>query len=95
MTNDSAPPVVFCPYCGIAAVRVVKLVPRCANCRAVFFVQYSRHMRRASVKAAAAMDAPAWCCEEGQALGLEVCDGCAETSAAYSAAMGPRETVSA
>lgn len=30
-----------------------------------------------------------WCCERGEALGQQVCEECAEISAAYSAAMGP------
>lgn len=31
----------------------------------------------------------AWCCEKGEAAGRRVCTECAETSLAYSAAMGP------
>ena len=31
----------------------------------------------------------AWCCEQGQAAGVPVCNACAEVSAGYSAAMAP------
>jgi len=30
-----------------------------------------------------------WCCDRGEALGVQVCAECAEFSAAYSAAMRP------
>lgn len=33
--------------------------------------------------------AECWCCPTGEALGMRVCDECAETSQAYSAAMAP------
>ena len=34
-------------------------------------------------------DIEGWCCERGQQQGVQVCDECAEISAAYSAAMRP------
>lgn len=34
------------------------------------------------------MQPPAWCCERGESLGISICNECAETSAAYSSAMG-------
>lgn len=30
-----------------------------------------------------------WCCAEGERLGVPICPTCSETTAAYSAAMGP------
>ena len=30
-----------------------------------------------------------WCCQTGEALGMRVCDECAEASRGYSAAMAP------
>lgn len=35
-----------------------------------------------------------WCCEQGENLGVPVCDECAETSAAYSADMRHEEVTS-
>lgn len=35
--------VAYCPFCGSDAVTHVKTVPRCTACRAVFFVDFSRH----------------------------------------------------
>ena len=34
-----------------------------------------------------AREVTSWCCERGEALGVQVCPECAEISAAYSAAM--------
>lgn len=34
------------------------------------------------------MQPPGWCCERGESLGISICNECAETSAAYSSAMG-------
>ena len=38
-----------------------------------------------------ALLAAAWCCEEGQRLGVKVCPACAATGAAYTAAMSPEQ----
>lgn len=35
-----------------------------------------------------------WCCERGEASGVQVCEDCAEASAGYSAAMQPERTTS-
>lgn len=35
-----------------------------------------------------------WCCPKGRAAGVEVCKECAETSAAYQAAMGTSDRLS-
>lgn len=41
-----APKPIFCPFCGTPGVRLKGGVPRCEYCRAVFFVDFSRYMRR-------------------------------------------------
>lgn len=41
----SPPQVIFCPYCGSKLLKFVKNVPRCLDCRAVFFIQFSRMVR--------------------------------------------------
>jgi hypothetical protein len=47
MSNPTErPELSFCPYCGAQAIKVQRLVPRCMKCRAVFFVQFSRYLRR-------------------------------------------------
>jgi hypothetical protein len=41
------PKPIFCPFCGAHAVRFARgAPPRCDDCRAVFFVDFSRYMRR-------------------------------------------------
>ena len=45
------PAVTYCPYCGSSSVREVKNVPRCDKCRAVFFVNFSRYVRRSPLRA--------------------------------------------
>ena len=45
------PDVTHCPYCGSFRVRLVKGVPRCDSCLAVFFVQFSRYTRRSPLRA--------------------------------------------
>ena len=36
----------YCPYCGSANVKLIVKVPRCLDCRAVFFLSFSRYARR-------------------------------------------------
>lgn len=59
MSEDKPPPIKFCPYCGsdhvvfLANGREVKEhfgVPRCRDCRAVFFVTFSRICRKSPNK---------------------------------------------
>lgn len=40
------PTLLFCPFCGRNTVVPRNGVPRCLSCRAVFFVQFSRYMRK-------------------------------------------------
>ncbi len=40
------PKPIFCPFCGAHGVKFERGVPRCDDCRAVFFVDFSRYMRR-------------------------------------------------
>ena len=49
--REVRPVVVHCPYCGSRDMRHVKGVPRCNSCRAVFFVQFSRYVRRSPLRA--------------------------------------------
>ena len=42
------PLVMYCPYCGSNSVKHVSGVPRCAECRAAFFVDFSRYVRRSA-----------------------------------------------
>lgn len=48
--NEPRPSIKFCPYCGAKWIAYNKTVPRCGECRAVFFVQFSRYMRKAVKK---------------------------------------------
>lgn len=36
----------FCPYCGSDKIKFVRKVPRCTICRSVFFVSFSRTVRK-------------------------------------------------
>ena len=41
------PPVLkFCPYCGSGLLKFIKGVPRCMGCRSVFFLRFSRTVRK-------------------------------------------------
>lgn len=35
-----------CPFCGSKNLKFVNKVPRCVSCRAVFFVSFSRYVRK-------------------------------------------------
>ena len=45
-TTDQPPPARYCPYCGGKSLKHVGGVPRCTDCRAVFFLSFSRIARR-------------------------------------------------
>jgi transposase-like protein len=36
----------YCPFCGSMNIKKEQDVPRCIDCRAVFFVEFSRFMRK-------------------------------------------------
>ena len=44
------PPVRFCPYCGEGSIRFYGRVPRCTECKAVFFADFSRYCRKSPEK---------------------------------------------
>jgi hypothetical protein len=58
------PPIRFCPYCGrdkiklVASDKIAARVPRCIDqdCRAVFFVDFSRTMRKKPKRKVSFMD---------------------------------------
>jgi hypothetical protein len=43
---DAHKRVVFCPYCASDKIKYVLGVPRCMDCRSVFFVSFSRLTRK-------------------------------------------------
>jgi len=44
------PAVIFCPYCGAKGITSKQGVSRCEECRAIFFITYSRPMKSAPKK---------------------------------------------
>jgi len=44
------PEIKFCPYCGSNNLKFEKGVPRCIDCRSVFFVRFFRILRKAAKK---------------------------------------------
>ena len=46
MESRPEPEIRFCPYCGVRDIRFEKGVPRCGYCRNVFFVNWTRKLRK-------------------------------------------------
>jgi len=46
MNNETVPAARYCPYCGLHTLKLVKRVPRCTVCRAVFHLTFSRWARK-------------------------------------------------
>lgn len=45
-----SPIIKFCPYCGSKNLKYYSSVPRCMDCRIVFFARFSRKLRKAPTK---------------------------------------------
>ena len=43
--DKDQPKIRFCPFCGAEAIKMVYGVPRCKQCKAVFFANFSRYAR--------------------------------------------------
>ena len=50
MKSVMQPKLKYCPYCGSERIKVVSGVPRCIDCRAVFFITFSRYLRNTPKK---------------------------------------------
>lgn len=44
------PEIKFCPYCASSNLKIDKSIPRCMDCRSVFFVRFFRILRKAAKK---------------------------------------------
>jgi len=44
------PEIKFCPYCASNNLKIEKGVPRCMDCRSVFFVRFFRILRKPAKK---------------------------------------------